>query len=185
MAEEQLENNQEVDVTNLDISDTQDLSVALMNLVSLEEHCFFSYAKTHKKKYLQMLESVRETRKKFMKVIVKEDDDSEKWCMSKHFLATSMRLYEVANKLYHEGNINQAEQMYQEAAEQYGMFWSLNSNNFNQEKLSEEDKEELNDSLGNIGKEMEVNEDSWDTQRQSGKKSVFLSIKQLLKCCME
>ena len=32
---------------SLDISAYEDLSIALMNLVSLEEHCFFSYVKTH------------------------------------------------------------------------------------------------------------------------------------------
>ena len=36
----------------LDLSAGEDLSVALMNLVSLEEHSFFSYVKTKDEKFL-------------------------------------------------------------------------------------------------------------------------------------
>src|SRR3990167_7439021 len=88
---------------SLDISAWEDLSVGLMNLVSLEEHCFFSYVKTQDEKFLEMLNIVRELRKKLLALIVKKDDESEKWCMSKHFLASSMRLYEVGNRLLGEG----------------------------------------------------------------------------------
>ena len=111
----------------LDISMLEDLSIGLMNLVSLEEHCFFSYAKTKDDKFLKMLDIVRELRKKLMLLIVKKDDESEKWCMSKHFLASSMRLYEIGNRLFHERKEKEAKEMYHDAAELYGFFWELNS----------------------------------------------------------
>ena len=95
----------------LDISRDQDLSIGLMNLVSLEEHSFFSYAKTHDEKFLKVLDTTRELRKKLLAKIVKKTDDSETWCMSKHLLASSMRLYEVANRLFHEGNEKEAKEM--------------------------------------------------------------------------
>ena len=60
----------------LDISAWEDLSIGLMNLVSLEEHCFFSYAKTKDDKFLKMLDIVRELRKKLMLLIVKKDDEA-------------------------------------------------------------------------------------------------------------
>ena len=146
------------DKTDLDLSAWEDLSIALMNLVSLEEHCFFSYVKTKDDKFLKMLEKVRESRKKLLKLIVKGDDGSEKWCMSKHFLASSMRLYEVANRLLHEKKDKEAKEMYKESAELYGMFWLLNSS----DKI--------------IG---EINIDKKE------EKSIFSSIKEMLKCCIE
>src|SRR3989344_6652470 len=88
---------------SLDISAWEDLSIGLMNLVSLEEHSFFSYVKTQDEKFLEILNTVRELRKKLLALIVKKDDESEKWCMSKHFLASSMRIYEVGNRLLGEG----------------------------------------------------------------------------------
>jgi len=141
----------------LDISAWEDLSIGIMNLVSLEEHCFFSYAKTEDDKFLDLLESVRELRKRLLALIVKKDDDSEKWCMSKHFLASSMRLFEVGNRLLHEGKEKEAKEMYKNAAELYGMFWKLNTG------LKEEIK---------IGEQKE-------------KKGIFAAIKKLLECCKE
>jgi len=139
----------------LDISVWEDLSIGLMNLVSLEEHCFFSYAKTKDEKFLRILDVVRELRKNLMLLIVKKDDESEKWCMSKHFLASSMRLFEIGNRLLHEGKDKEAKEMYHDAAELYGFFWELNSDS------------------NNI--EMKDNE----------KKGIFSSIKKMLECCNE
>ena len=96
----------------LDLSVWEDLSIGLMNLVSLEEHAFFSYIKTNDKKFLDILENVREMRKELLKLIVKDDDGSEKWCMSKHFLASSMRLFEVGNRMLHEGKKDEANCIY-------------------------------------------------------------------------
>lgn len=83
----------------LDLSSGEDLSIAIMNLISLEEHFFFTGAKTNKSKYYDMLQTVREMRKDLLKKIVK-DAEGEEWCISKHLLATSMRLIEVGTKYY-------------------------------------------------------------------------------------
>ena len=144
---------------NLDISKDQDLSIGLMNLVSLEEHSFFSYAKTKDEKFLEILEVCRELRKKLLSKIVKNKDDSETWCMSKHLLASSMRLYEVGNKLLHENKTEESKEMYGDSAELYALFWKLNINNGqNKVSVSYENKE---------------------------KKSIFSGIKKLLECCKE
>lgn len=146
----------------LDLSAGEDLSIALMNLVSLEEHSFFSYVKTQDEKFLEILEICRELRKRLLAKIVKKDD-SEKWCMSKHLLASSMRLYEVGNRLLHEKKMEEAKQSYADAAELYALFWKLN--------LSEtEETSLLNDSIN---------------YTTSEKKSVFSGIKKLLECCKE
>jgi len=141
---------------SLDISAWEDLSIGLMNLVSLEEHSFFSYVKTQDEKFLGILNVVRELRKKLLGLIVKKDDESEKWCMSKHFLASSMRLYEVGNRLLGEGKEKEAKDLYKDAAELYGLFWKLNLDSKNKIKMEEK-----------------------------GTKGIFISIKKLLECCKE
>ena len=63
--------NEVKEKNELDISVMEDLSIGLMNLISLEEHCFFSFAKTKDDKFLKMLDVARELRKKLMILIVK------------------------------------------------------------------------------------------------------------------
>src|SRR3989338_6077789 len=148
----------------LDLSVGEDLSIALMNLVSLEEHSFFSFVKTHNEKFLEILETCRELRKRLLAKIVKKDD-SEIWCMSKHLLASSMRLYEVGNRLLHEKKMDEARQSYLDAAELYALFWKLNLGNklYNKNTIAE-------NSINYEEKE---------------KKSIFSGIKKLLECCKE
>ncbi len=114
---------------SLDLSLGEDLSIALMNLISLEEHFLFSFMKTSQKKYLDFLEQVRELRKKLLKKIVKKDnkDYSEKWCISKHLLATTMRLVEVGTKYLHEGKKKEAEDVFYGAFNLYSLFWAVNN----------------------------------------------------------
>ncbi len=112
----------------LDLSEGEDLSIGLMNLISLEEHAYFSYAKTGDKKFLELLDKTREIRKKYLKKIVNEKD-GEIWCMSKHFLASSMRLIETGNKFLKEGKKKEAEELYKDAFELYSMFWQINLKN--------------------------------------------------------
>lgn len=47
-----------------DLSSDQDLTIAIMNLISIEEHLVFSGAKTGKTSFYDLIEDVRETRKK-------------------------------------------------------------------------------------------------------------------------
>ncbi len=110
---------------SLDLSLGEDLSIALMNLVSLEEHFLFSFLKTENKKYLEFLEQIRELRKKLLAKIVKKKG-SEDWCISKHLLAASMRLTEVGTKYLHDNNKKEAESAFLEAFNLYSLFWHVN-----------------------------------------------------------
>lgn len=112
----------------LDLSSGEDLSIALMNLVSLEEHAYFSYIKTDDKKFLELLNKVREIRKEHLKKIVNERN-GEVWCMSKHLLASSIRLIETGNKFLKEGKKKEAEELFKDAFELYSMFWQINLKN--------------------------------------------------------
>lgn len=53
-----------------DLSSDQDLTIAIMNLISIEEHLVFSGAKTGKTSFYDLIEDVRETRKKLMMKII-------------------------------------------------------------------------------------------------------------------
>ena len=146
----------------LDLSAGEDLSIALMNLISLEEHSFFSFVKTHNEKFLDILETCRELRKNLLAKLVKKDE-SEIWCMSKHLLASSMRLYEVGNRLLHEKKIEEAKQSYNDAAELYALFWKLNFGDKSKDTIA---KSSINYNI-------------------KERKSIFSGIKKLLECCKE
>ena len=115
-------------VNPLDLSSDQDLSIALMNLVSLEEHFFFSGAKTKQPGFYDLINVVRNMRKELMERIVDKSgkQGNEIWCISKHLLAASMRLYEVGTKAMGAGNKKDAYQMFDRAYELYSLFWGLN-----------------------------------------------------------
>lgn len=117
-------------VNPLDLSSDQDLSIALMNLVSLEEHFFFSGAKTKKPGFYDLINVVREMRKELMERIVAKNgaEGGEVWCISKHLLAASMRLYEVGTKAMGAGKKQDAYKMFEKAYELYSLFWGLNMN---------------------------------------------------------
>ena len=50
-----------------DLSSGEDLSVAIMNLISIEEHLFFTGSKTGNKEYLDILLQIRDMRKELLK----------------------------------------------------------------------------------------------------------------------
>ena len=115
-------------VNPLDLSSDQDLSIALMNLISLEEHFFFSGAKTQKTGFYDLINTVRDMRKELMARIVKKSsaENGEVWCISKHLLAASMRVMEVGTKALSAGNTNDAYDLFDKSYELYSLFWGIN-----------------------------------------------------------
>jgi len=109
----------------LDLSSDEDLSIAIMNLISIEEHFFFTGAKTGKPEYFDLLSEAREMRKELLKRIIK-DYEGEVWCISKHLLSASMRLMEVGTKAQGQGKKQDAEDMFKKAYELYSLFWGVN-----------------------------------------------------------
>lgn len=109
----------------LDLSTDEDLSLAIMNLIAIEEHLFFTAEKTNKDGYFAVLKTVREMRKNLLKKIIKEYE-GEVWCTSKHLLSGSMRLMEVGTKHLKEGNDETAKDMFRLAYELYLLFWGIN-----------------------------------------------------------
>lgn len=109
----------------LDLSSDEDLSIAIMNLISIEEHFFFTGNKTGKPEYFDLLNTAREMRKDLLKRIIK-DYEGEVWCISKHLLSASMRLMEVGTKAQGRGNKKDAEELFKKAYELYSLFWGIN-----------------------------------------------------------
>ena len=108
----------------VDLSTEEDLSIAVMNLISLEEHFFFYGAKTGKGEYYDMLREVREMRKVLLARMI-DKTEAESWCISKHLLATTMRLMEVGTKLESDGKKEDAKQMFTFAYKIYNLFFGL------------------------------------------------------------
>jgi len=109
----------------MDLSSDQDLSIAIMNLISIEEHFFFTGIKTGKSSYFDLLNQVRSMRKELLKKIIK-DYEGEVWCISKHLLAASMRLMEVGTKALGQGKKAEAEDLFKKAFDLYSLFWAVN-----------------------------------------------------------
>ncbi|MBQ9035734.1 MAG: hypothetical protein IJ099_07260 [Alphaproteobacteria bacterium] len=108
-----------------DLSSDQDLSIAIMNLISIEEHLVFSGAKTGKNSYYDLIKQIREMRKNLLQKII-PSYEGEVWCISKHLLASSMRLMEVGTKQQSLGRDEEAYKLFNSAYDLYCLFWGLN-----------------------------------------------------------
>jgi len=127
----------------MDLSSDQDLSIAIMNLVSIEEHFFFTGAKLGKNDYYDMIKDVREMRKELLKKIIKEYE-GEVWCISKHLLAASMRLMEVGTKQLGLGRKEEAYNLFDKAYKLYSLFWGLNMKLIKTQDIRKIDDNSLN-----------------------------------------
>lgn len=127
----------------LDLSSDQDLSIAIMNLVSIEEHFFFTGAKLNKPEYFDLLQEARRMRGELLRKIVK-DPEGEVWCISKHLLAASMRLMEVGTKQQGMGRKDDAKDLFQKAYDLYSLFWGINMKVISTDNIKHIDGESLN-----------------------------------------
>ena len=109
---------------SFDLSTEEDLAIAIMNLISLEEHFFFTGSKTEKPEYFDLLNEVRSIRTKLLAKMI-DKTEGETWCISKHLLATSMRLFEVGTKLQSDGKKDEAKETFEQAYKMFNMFFAL------------------------------------------------------------
>lgn len=157
----------------LDLSSGEDLSIGIMNLISIEEHLFYTAQKTHDPKYLELLNEVRVMRTDLLKEIIK-DYEGEVWCISKHLLAASMRLMEVGTKELKKGDKKKAWEMFEKSYKLYSIFWGLNLDMVKVKDLKREDNKVLFvDEKGN----------------QKGSASIFSKlgefVQKAIDCCKE
>ena len=81
----------------LDLSSGEDLSIGVMNLISIEEHLFYTSQKTKDMKYLDLLNEIRK-----------------------------MRVMEVGTKELKKGNKDKAWNLFDKSYKLYSLFWGLN-----------------------------------------------------------
>ena len=164
----------------LDLSSDEDFSIAIMNLISIEEHLFFTAEKTEKGVYYDLLREVREMRKELLKKIIK-DYEGEVWCISKHLLASSMRLMEVGTKQLGKGNRKEADELFRKAYQLYSLFWAINLDVVDTKELKERgmftDKE-IEDIRG--GEKVEIKSED---NKFFGK--ITAAFKKAIDCCKE
>jgi hypothetical protein len=127
----------------LDLSSDQDLSIAIMNLVSIEEHFFFTGAKLGKPEYFDLLQEARAMRGELLRKIVK-NPQGEEWCISKHLLAASMRLMEVGTKQQKMGKKEEARDLFQKSYSLYSLFWGINLKVVDSAGIKKIDEEAVN-----------------------------------------
>lgn len=163
----------------LDLSSKEDLAVGIMNLISLEEHFFFTYNKTQDSKYLDLLNQTREVRKSLLQEIVK-NPEGEVWCISKHLLAVTMRLMEVGTKKLSNDQQEEAKNLFNKAYSFWNIFWGLNLGLIAVKDIKgEEDNLETKDEATLIN----------DGNLKNKKLNVFAKIgkmiEEILDCCKE
>ncbi len=168
-----------------DLSSDQDLTIAIMNLISIEEHLVFSGAKTGKNSFYDLVQNIREMRKTLMQKVIPAYE-GEVWCISKHLLASSMRLMEVGTKQQSLGHKEEAYKLFNQAYELYCLFWGLNMNMLNVADVKwiedkTEDMKKLSEKIdANIPSTPEVSEGKAGTL---SKMKAF--VRKAVDCCIE
>lgn len=174
-----------------DLSSDQDLTIAIMNLISIEEHLVFSGAKTGKTAYYDLIEEVRELRKTLMQKIIPAYE-GEVWCISKHLLASSMRLMEVGTKQQSLNNKEEANKLFNQAYDLYCLFWGLNMNMLNVEDVKwVEDKSEdikklsakIDAATAGISDPLKIEKAGAEPKGALAKMKAF--VKKAVDCCIE
>lgn len=158
--------------SQLDLSSDEDLSIAIMNLVSIEEHFFFTGSKTGNPEYFDLLKEARKMRGDLLKKLVKDvEPGSERWCISKHLLAASMRLMEVGTKAQGKGNKQDAQDLFKKAFDLYSLFWGLNLK------------------LVNTGEIKKIDDNQIDKKDEDKKTGIMAKLGKIVKyaidCCKE
>jgi len=152
-----------------DLSSDQDLSIAVMNLISIEEHFFFTGAKLGKTEYYDLIKDVREMRKELLQKLIKEYE-GEVWCISKHLLSASERLMEVGTKQLGMGKKEEAYELFDKSYQLYSLFWGINMK------------------LINVGDIKKINDDALDkhdTEKKGFAAKLGDIVKKAVNCCIE
>jgi len=178
-------------VNPLDLSSDQDLSIALMNLISLEEHFFCSGGKTGKTYFYDMINTIRDMRKTLMERIVKKStaENGEVWCISKHLLAATMRLTEVGTKALSAGKKEDAYDLFNKAYDLYSLFWGINMDLIDTSGVRKSVKN-INEDLSSISsltdnKLSEVKKNDIISQKDSTVKRLGDFVRRAVNCCIE
>ena len=170
-----------------DLSSDQDLTIAIMNLISIEEHLVFSGAKTGKNSFYDLIQNIREMRKNLMQKVI-PSYEGEVWCISKHLLASSMRLMEVGTKQQSLGHKEDAYKLFNQAYELYCLFWGLNMNMLNIRDVKwiedkTEDVQKISQKLEEKSQNSEIESKPEESAGTLAKMKAF--VRKAVDCCIE
>ena len=88
------------------------------------------------------------------------EDGSERWCISKHLLAASMRLMEVGTKAQGQDKKEEAKDLFKKAFDLYSLFWGLNlkmislgdAKKIDDNQISKDDNDKKTGIMAKLGK---------------------------------
>ncbi len=172
-----------------DLSSDQDLTIAIMNLISIEEHLVFSGAKTGKNSFYDLIEEVRELRKTLMQKVIPQYE-GEVWCISKHLLASAMRLMEVGTKQQSLGHKEEAYKLFSQAYELYCLFWGLNMNMLDTSDVKwiedkREDIVQLSEKIEAVSAGKDIPRVGETEKKQSAMDKMKAFVRKAVDCCIE
>ena len=172
-----------------DLSSDQDLTIAIMNLISIEEHLVFSGAKTGKNSFYDLIEEVREMRKTLMQKVIPQYE-GEVWCISKHLLASAMRLMEVGTKQQSLGHKEEAYKLFSQAYELYCLFWGLNMNMLDTSDVKwiedkREDMVQLSEKIEAVSEGKDISAAGKEEKKQSAMDKMKAFVRKAVDCCIE
>ncbi len=169
-----------------DLSSDQDLTIAIMNLISIEEHLVFSGAKTGKNSFYDMVQDIRELRKNLLQKVIPAYE-GEVWCISKHLLSASMRLMEVGTKQQSMGNVGEAYKLFNQSYDLYCLFWGLNMNlvDMKDVKWVHDDEEKVQALTVKMNELEDKNNKAKTVENQSLFGKMKTVIRKAVDCCIE
>ncbi|MBR2140959.1 MAG: hypothetical protein IJ853_01215 [Rickettsiales bacterium] len=174
-----------------DLSSDQDLTIGVMNLISIEEHLMFSGAKTGKTSYYDLIQQVRDIRKNLMMKLI-PTYEGEVWCISKHLLSASMRLMEVGTKQQSLNNTEEANKLFDKSYELYCLFWGLNMNmlNIKDVKWIEDTKKDIEAISDKVSESMNEDKIEEKQEKNENKSEGVMDkmknfVKKAVNCCIE
>ena len=149
----------------------------------------FSGAKTGKTSFFDMIQNIREMRKNLMQKIIPAYE-GEVWCISKHLLATSMRLMEVGTKQQSMNNPEEAYKLFNQAYDLYCLFWGLNMNLIDTKDVkwieaSTDDVKKVSDKISKMDLPTSNQKDEATTEPENGFAKMKAFIKKAVNCCIE
>lgn len=185
MDREEIQEKLDSEVNELDLSRDEDLSIGLMNLISLEEHLFFTHEKTGNERHLEMLSEIRRIRTESMEEIV-NDTEGEEWCISKHLLSAAMRFRETGDKML-DRDRGKAKKFYDRSFSLYSMFWAINFDLDAEQEIAEDpgngEKEEPENNEVETGEE--ARSSGTDIEGGSWLDGLKSTVKNAVDCCKE
>ncbi len=172
-----------------DLSSDQDLTIAIMNLISIEEHLVFSGAKTGKNSFYDLIEEVRELRKTLMQKVIPQYE-GEVWCISKHLLASAMRLMEVGTKQQSLGHKEEAYKLFSQSYDLYCLFWGLNMNMLDTSDVKwiedkREDIAQLSEKIEAVSEGKDIPVAGGAEKKQGALDKMKAFVRKAVDCCIE